>query len=100
MIENTIIYEQPLNELIRVCLRLEQLFFQIDHHIKDATESGTRNVVAAIINVLHLLDRPDLKAKLAKELGHHLSNLMRLEHTPQIDQSIATAARRPNPLFH
>jgi cell division protein ZapD len=86
MIENAIIYEQPLNELIRVCLRLEQLFSQIDHHIKDASESGTRNVVSAIINVLHLLDRPDLKAKLAKELGHHLSNLMRLEHTPQIDQ--------------
>jgi cell division protein ZapD len=86
MIDNTIVYEQPLNELIRVCLRLEQLFFQIDHQIHDTSTLGTRNVVTAIINILHLLDRPDLKAKLAKELGHHLSNLMRLEHTPQIDQ--------------
>lgn len=86
MIENTNIYEQPLNELIRVCLRLEQLFNQIDHHINDVSTYGTRTIVIAIINVLHLLDRPDLKAKLAKELGHHLSNLMRLEHTPQIDQ--------------
>lgn len=86
MIENSSIYEQPLNELIRVCLRLEQLFFQIDHQIDDLSPYGTRNTVSGIINVLHLLDRPDLKAKLAKELGHHLSNLMRLEHTPQIDQ--------------
>ncbi len=86
MTENTIIFEQPLNELIRVCLRLEQLFFQIDHYIKDTSLLGTRNVVSAIIHILHLLDRPDLKAKLAKELGHHLSNLMRLENTPQIDQ--------------
>jgi cell division protein ZapD len=86
MTENAVIYEQPLNELIRVCLRLEQLFSEIDHHLKDVSELGTRNVVSAILDVLHLLDRPDLKAKLAKELGHHLSNLMRLEHTPQIDQ--------------
>jgi cell division protein ZapD len=86
MNEKTNIYEQPLNELIRVCLRMEQIFNQIDHHIDDMSLYGTRNVVGAIINVLHLLDRPDLKAKLAKELGHHLSNLMRLEHTPQIDQ--------------
>lgn len=83
---NTIIFEHPLNELIRVCLRLEQLFFQIDHQIKDESIYGTRNVVSSIIQLLHLLDRPDLKAKLAKELGHHLSNLMRLENTPEIDQ--------------
>lgn len=81
-----IIYEQPLNELIRVCLRLEQLFFQLDHQIVDTSTFGTRTVVATIMNILQLLDRPDLKAKLAKELGHHLGNLMRLENTPEIDQ--------------
>lgn len=86
MIENSIIYEQPLNELIRVCLRLEQLLSQVNYQINDTSILGTRNVVSGIINILHLLDRPDLKAKLAKELGHHLSNLMRLENTPQIDQ--------------
>lgn len=86
MIENAIIYEQPLNELIRVCLRLEQLFFQVDHQINDVSLSGSRHLVSTIIHILQVLDRPDLKAKLAKELGHHLSNLMRLENTPHIDQ--------------
>lgn len=86
MIENTIIYEQPLNEIIRVCLRLEQLFSQIDHQITDTSILGTRNIVAAILNVLQLLDRPDLKAKLAKELTHQSSMLTRLENTPEIDQ--------------
>lgn len=86
MIENAITYEQPLNEIIRVCLRLEQLFAQIDHQIADTSILGTRNVVAAIINVLQLLDRPDLKAKLAKELSHQYSLLLRLENTPEIDQ--------------
>lgn len=87
MIDNAIIYEQPLNELIRVCLRLEQLFLQTDHQIADTSTFGTRNMVAAIINILQLLDRPDLKAKLAKELSHHQTTLLRLSSTPGIDQS-------------
>src|SRR3990167_7536777 len=84
---NTTIYEQPLNEVIRVCLRLEQLFQEIDHQLKDNSILGTRNLVSFIINVLHLLDRPDLKAKLAKELSHHLANLMRYGNMPEIDTS-------------
>lgn len=86
MIDNTIIYEQPLTELMRVCLRFEHLFSQIDHYVTDTTSSGTRNIIAAIINVLQLLDRPDLKAKLAKELSHHMAQLIRLENTPKIDK--------------
>lgn len=80
-----IVYEQPLNEIIRVCLRLEQLFEQINHQLPDTSEPGTRNLITYIINILHLLDRPDLKAKLAKELSHHLTNLMRYNQAPAID---------------
>lgn len=85
MADNVIIYEQPLNELIRVCLRLEQLFKQIDHLISDTSPIGTRNLIVVITNLLHLLDRPDLKAKLAKELNHQMTLLSRLENTPEID---------------
>lgn len=81
----TIIYEQPLNEVIRVCLRLEQIFQQIDHHLEDTSTVGTRNVVSVIINLLQIVDRPDLKAKLAKELTYHLASLMRFGKTPEID---------------
>jgi cell division protein ZapD len=86
IIPDTVFYEQPLNELIRVCLRLEQLFVQIDHYERDETPHGTRSIVTAIINILHLLDRPDLKAKLAKELSHQVSSLLQLEGTPAIDK--------------
>src|SRR5690242_20739558 len=86
MINNAIIYEQPLNELIRVSLKLEQLFSQVDHLVANTSVLGTRNTVTVIINILHLLDRPDLKAKLAKELSHQMTLLTRLEHTPSIDQ--------------
>lgn len=90
MTENVITYEQPLNELIRVCLRLEQIFHLIDHHITDTSLFGTRDTVAAIISLLHILDRPDLKAKLAKELSYHFALLSRLENTPEIDKTKLT----------
>lgn len=86
MIDNAIIYEQPLNELIRVCLRLEQLFLQIDHLLPDTSAMGTRKLIVLISNLLQLLDRPDLKAKLAKELSHHYNMLNRLSNLPKIDQ--------------
>lgn len=82
---DTTIFEQPLNEVIRVCLRAEQLFQQIDHQLKDSSTLGTRKVILCIINLLQLFDRPDLKAKLAKELTFHLANLMRFGNMPQID---------------
>lgn len=86
MSNNVIIYEQPLNELIRACLRLEQLFLQADHQITDASTIGTRLMISTLMSILQLLDRPDIKAKLAKELTHQVFLLSRLENTPEIDQ--------------
>ena len=90
MDNNAIIYDQPLNEVIRVCLRLEQLFQQIDHQLNDTSTLGTRNLISFIINVLHILDRPDLKAKLAKELTHLLGNLLRYGNAPDVDSEKLT----------
>lgn len=80
-----ITYEQPLNEIIRVCLRLEQLFQQIDHELNDTSTLGARNTILLIINVLQILDRPDLKTKLAKEISHHLANLSRYSNLTRVD---------------
>lgn len=83
--KDKIIYDQPLNEIIRVCLRLEQLFLQIDHQLDDMSILGTRNLIGFIIDVLQILDRPDLKAKLAKELSILHTNLLRFGNSPEID---------------
>lgn len=92
--KETIIYDHPLNEVIRVCLRLEQLFEQIDHQLSDISIYGTRSMVNLIINVLHILDRPDLKAKLAKELSLLHANLQRYGHLPDIDEQKFTLLTR------
>jgi cell division protein ZapD len=39
-----------------------------------------------IISILYLVDRPDLKSKLAKELSQQLTSLMKLNKSPEIDQ--------------
>lgn len=85
-LRDLIIYEQPLNELTRVCLRLEQLFHEADHLIQDTSPFGSRNVIVTIINLLHILERPDLKAKLAKELAAQAQMLARLEKAEGVDQ--------------
>lgn len=80
-----ITYDQPLNEVIRLCLRLEQIFEQLQHQTLDLSMLGSRHIIGLIINLLQLLDRPDLKAKLAKELSQLLTSLMRYGHSPNID---------------
>ncbi|OGT35205.1 MAG: hypothetical protein A3F11_02035 [Gammaproteobacteria bacterium RIFCSPHIGHO2_12_FULL_37_14] len=98
---NTIIYEQPLNEITRVSLRLEQLFLQFDRQQSDISQLGTRNMITSIINMLQLLDRPDLKSKLAKELSHHASNLSRYSDLPEIDsQKLAGLINQLEQLSH
>ena len=82
---HTIIYEQPLNEVIRACMRLEFLFKQLDYQLQDFSELGTRHVIETIVHLLQLLDRPDLKSKLSKELVHLHGNLMRFDDMPDID---------------
>lgn len=81
-----ITYEQPLSEIFRACLRLEYLFSLLDHEFNDSSFIGTRNVITIIINILQLLDRPDLKTKLAKELSHQTAHLLRIENLPQTDK--------------
>jgi cell division protein ZapD len=83
--KDKIIYDQPLNEIIRVCLRLEQLFQQVDHQLNDLSILGTRTLINFIIDVLQILDRPDLKAKLAKELSALHTNLLRYGNSSEVD---------------
>lgn len=84
---DTIVYEQPVNEHTRACLRLEHLFNQAHHALSGTSIWDSRLSLASLIDILNILDRPDLKTKLTKELYRHLANFTRLEQTPHIDKS-------------
>lgn len=87
MQEHLITYEQPLNEHIRVCLRLEHLFNQILNNIETPTEWGSRATLTALLETLNVIDRPDLKTKLTKALTQHAATLTQLEVLPQVDST-------------
>ncbi len=86
MNDDMIIYEQPLNELIRICLRLEHLFQLIDHHYDKPFVENSRCSLTAILDVLSIVERPDLKTKLVKALALHAERLSHLEKSHNVDQ--------------
>lgn len=87
MQDDIITYEQPLNEHIRVCLRLEHLFQQILLNIDNSSEWGSRTAILALLETANVIDRPDLKTKLTKALTQHAATLTQLEVLPQVDSS-------------
>ena len=86
MVRETIIYEQPLNEHIRFCLRLEHLFTQAKHYIVSQHIWDTRTALATIIEILEAIDRSDIKSKLTTALRVHSTKLMQLQCLPNIDK--------------
>lgn len=84
-IEN-IIFEQPLNEQMRVCLRLEFLFQQIEHHLAFETSWDARAIINTLFEILCVIDRPDLKNKIAQTLNQYIVALSQLEHVPTVNK--------------
>lgn len=82
----SILYEQPVNELIRVCLRLEHLLQQGLETMHGANAWDSRASMMTIHDILNILDRPDLRTKLTKEFVRYLATLTRLESVEHIDQ--------------
>jgi cell division protein ZapD len=82
----TIIFEEPLNECMRICLRLEFLLDQVTHNISGASQYASRTALASILEAVNVIDRPDLKSKFAKALSQHTNALYPLKEKPHVDQ--------------
>lgn len=84
-----IIFEQPLNETIRLCLRLEHLFQQVNYYL-DELESAwdSRTALGTILDILNVIERPDLKNKLGQILNQYVTTFSQLEKSENIDRKI------------
>lgn len=82
----TIIYEQAVTEQIRVCLKIEQFFKRIDDLMQVDSPWTCEGLARAVIDIVNLLDRSDIKAKLAKEMRELQENLQKHLHSPYCDQ--------------
>lgn len=78
-------YEFPLNERIRVFLRLEQLFLQLNHFLNGATVYDKRAAISVLLDVLMIFSRNDLKSELLKELDRHIKMLNQIANNEHID---------------
>jgi cell division protein ZapD len=85
MSDRTITFEQPLNEYVRVCLRLEHLFALINQHIGSQNEWECRAALSGMLEALNVIDRPDLKSKITQALTQHAHALSQLEEKPNVD---------------
>jgi cell division protein ZapD len=81
----SVVFEQPLTERVRTFLRLEFLFTQHAHHRKDHSSLGVRATQQALLDILTILSRSDLKSDVLKELTDQHHALTRLAARPGID---------------
>lgn len=79
------IYEFPLNERIRVFMRLEQLFQQLSHFMAGKSVFDMRAAIASLLDILTIFSRSDLKSELIKELDRHAKFLNQLVNTQGVD---------------
>lgn len=83
--ENTIIYEQPLNERMRTFMRLEHLFQQTAYSMRGFSVWDSRATIAGLIDILEILSRGDLKTEMIKELDHQQTELAGLKNKHGVD---------------
>lgn len=83
-----VIYEQPLNERIRNCLRLEHLFNGIDTGIDGGDQWSARNSLGRILEVSDFLVRTDIKGELIKELEREISTFNSLRNNPSVNPAV------------
>lgn len=84
-VSEQLIFEQPLNERIRTFLRLDHLFKQFQQHLEHNSAWDTHSAIKAILEILALVSRGDIKRETIKELERQNSNLQAFIEIPDIN---------------
>lgn len=87
-VATSIFYEQPLNERIRIFLRLEFLFKQAAERLTGSSQWDSRSTLGSLLEIINIFGRTDLKTEVMKELDRHTKNLARLEQNPDVDRAL------------
>ena len=85
MNSETLKYEHPLNERYRSFLRLECLFNQIAHHREYHAPENSHASLAALLDLLNVVGRTDIKTDTVKELDRICGVLAPLTNKPGIE---------------
>jgi cell division protein ZapD len=80
-----IAYEQPLNERMRNFLRLDFLYQQAVHHHTKSDPWSTRAAVSALLEILAITQRGDIRGEVLKELERQMAQLSAYNTRPGVD---------------
>jgi cell division protein ZapD len=81
----TVDYEQPLNERMRTFLRLEFLYQQLNFHQQHPDAWSTRAAVGALLEILAITARGDIRSDVLKELERHMAVIHEYHSKPGAD---------------
>lgn len=81
-----ITYEFPLNERVRVLIRLEQLFIQLHHFLAGPTVLDKRAAIKALLDILMIFNRNDLKSEIIKEIDRHVKVFSQMADSENVDK--------------
>lgn len=84
------LYEFPLNERIRVFMRLEQLFQQLEHFMEGESVFDKRAAISTLLDILNIFSRNDIKSEVLKELDRQAKTLNYLASNKGIDSEQLT----------
>lgn len=82
-----IVFEQPLNERVRMFLRIDRLIQRFAHYIHGETVWDTHCALVTLLELADLAARGDLKSELMKELERQIKNMEGLSHIPGVDRA-------------
>jgi cell division protein ZapD len=86
LVKQKVIYEQPLNERMRIWLRLEYLFEEMLYRVRGPSVWDSRAALAALVDILEFTARNDCKPDLIKDLERHAQDLNRWKQSPKVDE--------------
>lgn len=87
MPKTTYIFEQPLNERIRIFLRIEDLIGKLEFFKHQDSDSASYHALLLVLEITALVERGDIKQEIMKELDRQHNALKLLSSHNSVDKS-------------
>ena len=87
MSQNTYIFEQPLNERMRIFLRIESLYDRLQYLKNLDTDTGSHQALLTVLELTSLVERGDIKQEILKEVDRQHKALNQLISHQNVDKS-------------
>lgn len=85
IVSTELTFEHPLNERVRIFLRLEHLFRKVAHFLPRDDPWASRAAVEGLLDIVAITARADIKSEILKELDRNSNSLKRISRQPGVD---------------